>query len=196
MLLVGSAAQGPGMQQWLAPLLACRAAGLQLDALFVADPSNSYYLQDPTGAWGGIAYYEELVSRHARHYTRVLLVGSSMGASAALLHAHLGCRALAFAPRVDLGASHGAYVPEAARHAGLRHTLASLGRLEGVASVHVGRGNYVDVAQVQAVAHCPSVRLVQHATFHHNVPAFLEREGLLVPLIKSEIVELLVNERT
>ena len=45
LLLVAFAAQGPGMQQWLAPVLGCRSSGVQLDALFVADPSNSYYLQ-------------------------------------------------------------------------------------------------------------------------------------------------------
>ena len=49
LLLVAFAAQGAGMQQWVAPCAATRAAGMQLDALYVADPSNSYYLQDPSG---------------------------------------------------------------------------------------------------------------------------------------------------
>ena len=47
MLLIAFSAQGPGMQQWHAPAAALRAWGLQLDALYVADPSNSFYLQDP-----------------------------------------------------------------------------------------------------------------------------------------------------
>jgi len=33
------------MQQWAAPCSAVRAAGVALDALYLADPSNSYYLQ-------------------------------------------------------------------------------------------------------------------------------------------------------
>eukprot|EP00966_Prymnesium_polylepis_P102387 2371932-Prymnesium_polylepis.1 len=31
--------------QWVAPCAAARAAGVALDTLYVADPSNSYYLQ-------------------------------------------------------------------------------------------------------------------------------------------------------
>ena len=191
LLLVAFAAQGPGMQQWLAPVLTCRASGLALDALFVADPSNSYYLQDPGGAWDGVRYYERLVARHAAGYQHVLLIGSSMGASAALLHAHLGSRAIAFAPRVDLSASHGAYVPDGARAAGLAHTRRSLRALRGHADVHVGRCNYVDVAQVAPIAHEASVRVHTHNTYHHNVPAYLEREGRLGPMVKAACVELL-----
>ena len=51
----------------------------------------------------------------------------------------------------------------------------------------------VDVAQVRSVAHLSSVRVVQHATFHHNVPAYLEREGLLVPMVRSEVVGLVLG---
>ena len=32
---------------------------------------------------------------------------------------------------------------------------------------------------------------VEHPTFHHNVPMFLEREDELVPLLKRELLELL-----
>jgi hypothetical protein len=35
-----------------------------------------------------------------------------------------------------------------------------------------------------------AVVVVEHDTFHHNVPMHLEREGLLVPLLKRELVEL------
>ena len=138
-----------------------------------------------------------MVAAHAAPYAgRVLLIGSSMGASACLLHCHLGSRAIAFAPRVDLAASHGAYVPEAARSGGLAHTRSSLRRMDGVAKVHVGRCNYVDVAQVESVRDEASVEVHAHATFHHNVPAYLEREGRLVPMIKRECVELLLKSRT
>ena len=36
--------------------------------------------------------------------------------------------------------------------------------------------------------------IVEHATFHHNVPMYLEREGLLVRLFKSECEALLRPE--
>ena len=54
------------MQQWQAAAVApLRALGASLDALFLADPSNSYYLQDPGGGWGGIAHFSELVRRES-----------------------------------------------------------------------------------------------------------------------------------
>ena len=59
----------------------------------------------------------------------------------------------------------------------------------------VGRMNYVDRAQVDHVRHVPRVRVVEHPTFHHNVPAFLERTGALVTLLKAELLALLLEER-
>ena len=57
--------------------------------------------------------------------------------------------------------------------------------------VHVGAGNAVDMMQARLVAHAPGLDLHEHDTFHHNVPMFLEREGLLVPLLKRELLALL-----
>ena len=117
-----------------------------------------------------------------------------MGASACLHHCDLASRAVAFAPRVDLSASHGAYIPQGAREAGLQRTTSALNNLHahgGVCTLHAGRTNYVDMAQVTHVAHMPSVAVEAWPTFHHNVPAFLEREGRLVPLIKRELAALL-----
>ena len=66
MLLVAFSAQGPGIQQWqVAALAPLRALGASLDALYLADPSNSYYLQDPGGGWAGIAHFSELVRRES-----------------------------------------------------------------------------------------------------------------------------------
>ncbi|EOD05434.1 hypothetical protein EMIHUDRAFT_199173 [Emiliania huxleyi CCMP1516] len=45
--------------------------------------------------------------------------------------------------------------------------------------------------QARLVAHAPGLALHEHDTFHHNVPMFLEREGLLVPLLKRELLALL-----
>ena len=58
------------MQQWHAPCAAVRAAGVQLDTLYVADPSNSFYLQDPSGSWQGLAHYDAILRRHAAPYGR------------------------------------------------------------------------------------------------------------------------------
>lgn len=187
-LLVAFSAQGPGVQQWQAPAAALRSSGLQLDVLFVADPSNSFYLQDPSGDWDGMAYFEALVRRHAARYDGcVLIVGSSMGATAALQHARLASRTLSFAPRVDLALSHGAFVPHAARAASLAAIANGLAELPAsVVAVHVGAHNHVDALQVAAVPSSQAVHVVEHDTFHHNVPAHLESLGELVPLLRDE----------
>ena len=121
----------------------------------------------------------------------MLLLGSSMGATAALMHAHLAHRVLAFGPRVDLQLTHGAYVPAACQRACAEAIASALRGGLGRVAVHVGRQNAVDVMQADMVRGSPAVTVVEHETFHHNVPMFLEREGALVPLLKRELLELL-----
>ena len=192
-LLVAFSAQGPGMQQWHAPAAALRATGLQLDALYVADPSNSFYLQDPSGGWRGLEHFAAILCPVVERYAgRVLIVGSSMGATAALQHCSLAARTLSFAPRVDLALSHGSFVPVAARAACLEAVAnATAKSCPGSVVVHVGTGNHVDMAQAATVRDAPNVRVVEHETFHHNVPAYLEGEGELVSLLKAEILSVL-----
>ena len=43
------------------------------------------------------------------------------------------------------------------------------------------------MAQVASVAGLASVHVVEHDTFHHNVPQFLQQQGELVPLLKDEM---------
>ena len=95
-LLVAFSAQGPGIQQWQAAAVApLRALGASLDALYLADPSNSYYLQDPGGGWGGIAHFSELVRRestprythtHALVPRTIRMYGARSGAMARVSH--------------------------------------------------------------------------------------------------------------
>ena len=190
-LLVAFAAQGPGMQQWAVPAAAARAAGAQLDALYVADPSNSYYLQDPSGGWRGVEYYARLLAEHADGYAKVLLVGSSMGATAVLQHAQRADRVLAFGPRLDLRLTHGSFVAERAKGSCASAISAALDETRGSVAVHVGGGNLEDMTQARALRGRRGVVVVEHDTFHHNIPMFLEREQALVPLLKRELVEMM-----
>lgn len=116
-LVVAFAGQGVGNQQWASPCAAVRAAGIALDALYLADPSNSYYLQCPAGKWQGIDHFGKVISEYAQHYTKVMLVGSSMGGTAALVHARAGGRVLAFGPKVCMDRTHGSYLPSDVRDA-------------------------------------------------------------------------------
>ena len=236
LLLVAFAAQGPGMQQWASPTAAIRSAGLSIDTLYLADPSNSYYMCGPTtaehrknddtvqtehdgvvmqpehhphaqrpqiatgGTTPGLSYYAELIETHAQHYNKVMIVGSSMGATAALMHANLAHRVLAFGPRIDLEHTHGSFLDPSLRAACTDQVMCALQRIGGdeskvnpTVSVHVGAGNLEDVLQARLVERLSAVRVVQHDTFQHNVPMHLEREGLLVPLLKQELLALMLE---
>ena len=186
-LLVAFAAQGPGLQQWVAPCSAARAAGVQLDTLYLADPSNSYYQQDPTGGWGGHSHFEAIVREHGQHYGKVLMISSSMGATAALQHAALADRVLAFGPRAALHSTHGSFVPEHAQRACADAIRRALEAARRSVAVHVGTGNLLDMQQAGLVRGMPGVEVAEHDTFHHNVPMHLEREGLF----KRELLTLL-----
>ena len=150
------------MQQWgMAAVGPLRAAGVPLDALYLADPSNSYYLQDPSGGWGGIRHYDALVRAHAAHYDTVLMVGSSMGGTAALVHASLATRVLSFGPKVELVRCHGCFLPEGAR-AACHAAIAANATAERACSVaiHVGSGNLEDVLQAERVGKRPSASVI------------------------------------
>ena len=50
------------------------------------------------------------------------------------------------------------------------------------------------ILQADCLRSLPAVDVVEHDTFHHNVPMFLEREGLLIPLLKRECLALLLPQ--
>ena len=135
----------------------------------------------------GPEYYARLIRSASQGYDRVLMLGSSMGATAALVHAPLAHRVLAFGPRVSLERTHGSFLPAAARAECTRSVRAALHALStrgGSAAVHFGRDNLEDVVQAECVAAlaaaacaatgCSSaVSLVAHDTFQCADPAAL-----------------------
>ena len=46
--------------------------------------------------------------------------------------------------------------------------------------------------QVNFVRGVGDVNIVEHETYHHNVPQFLQQRGELVPLLKRELVRCLM----
>ena len=86
---------------------AVEAAAVGFDVLYVADVTRSWY--HGGGIGGGTASNDEAerswregIERVAGRYARVLNLGDSMGASAALLFAEVADHAMAFCPQVDL----------------------------------------------------------------------------------------------
>ena len=69
------------------------------DVLYIVDPSRSWY---QGGSDGGFEYYRDRLRRYTARYSHVVMVGDSMGATAALMCADLATTVLAFCPQVDL----------------------------------------------------------------------------------------------
>ena len=64
-----------------------RRAGLRVDFAHVVDPAQSWYLQDPAGAWQGAAYFRRQLSDICAPYAKVRAVdpaGSSSGVAGVL----------------------------------------------------------------------------------------------------------------
>jgi hypothetical protein len=61
----------------------------QYDTLFLTDPAQCFYLQDPNYQWQGLIYYRNLVEIYSRLYQRVILIGASLGGSMVCMCADL-----------------------------------------------------------------------------------------------------------
>lgn len=73
----------------------------QFDALFLTDPSQCFYLQDPHYNWQGLTYCRNLVKLYSTLYKRVILIGASLGGSMVCMCADLSTISIAFNPILD-----------------------------------------------------------------------------------------------
>lgn len=72
------------------------------DTLFVVDASRDWYgIGDPAT----YQYFTERIAAYSKDYTKVVMIGDSMGASAALAYSPLATCVLAFCPQSDLSIS-------------------------------------------------------------------------------------------
>ena len=94
----------------------------KFDALFFTDPAQCFYLQDPEYQWDGIEYYRRLIEIYSTLYSRVILIGASLGGSIVCMCADLATLSIAFNPILDptlLGIAWrfmGAYCPSRQAH--------------------------------------------------------------------------------
>jgi hypothetical protein len=78
-----------------------RGVNDQFDALFLTDPAQCFYLQDPDYHWQGLTYYRNLVELYSTLYERVILIGASLGGSMVCMCADLATLSIAFNPILD-----------------------------------------------------------------------------------------------
>jgi len=165
------------------------------DVLYVVDPARQWYgnnEQDGAGAMpdsaasASLQYYYDRLEQYTRQYKHVIMMGDSMGATAALLFAPLATHVLAFCPQVDLstscmrpGCSDGAL-------AGLRErVLGAVGRARGRVVAYCGTWQH-DLDQANLL---PGAK-VTHKVFSldsHRLTVHLDRQGKLLPLVQEAV---------
>lgn len=72
------------------------------DHLFLIDPLQSWYLNDPDRHWTGIEWYSKELKQHTEKYPgKVLFIGNCMGATGCLLLSNLAQTCLLFNPLIN-----------------------------------------------------------------------------------------------
>eukprot|EP00927_Polykrikos_kofoidii_P060717 TRINITY_DN55639_c0_g1_i1.p1 TRINITY_DN55639_c0_g1~~TRINITY_DN55639_c0_g1_i1.p1 ORF type:complete len:903 (+),score=153.36 TRINITY_DN55639_c0_g1_i1:123-2711(+) len=191
-LVVTFSSQGAPVAMGLTEVRALRDSLLRVDALYVCDPANAWFLQDPGFRWVGLAYFEAKIKEITSKYRRVFMWGGSMGGSAALLFSHLADCAHAFSPQVDLAITWPSFATAEVREGFRKQLQESVVRCRGPVVVHVGEENHTDVRHASLLP--PSVRVHYHDTANHNTMKHVKLRDKLLPLLKFEVSRLLVGD--
>eukprot|EP01104_Vermistella_antarctica_P020366 TRINITY_DN8694_c0_g1_i1.p2 TRINITY_DN8694_c0_g1~~TRINITY_DN8694_c0_g1_i1.p2 ORF type:complete len:355 (+),score=85.23 TRINITY_DN8694_c0_g1_i1:1494-2558(+) len=165
----------------------------EADQLFLMDPEQSWYLNDPTRQWKGMEYFNERLAIITKQYQHVMFIGASMGAEAALFYSHHATRAVVFNPMpVDLMreswwrffAKLGTRrVPLELRMAQFEMLRDNIAQCKGVVTVHVSHEPY-DLEQASFIdQYCEVIRHSDCVT--HHMAAHLKSKGELVTTLRS-----------
>jgi hypothetical protein len=177
---------------------------LKVDLLFVTDPSQAFYLRHPSGRWDSGDFYAANLDRISSRYSKVLAIGSSMGATAILhLAGRFTChKAVVFNPLVDLISESrtlfwfgGLRVP-----LDIRRNLPSLiARQFNTHSIsptdcklvaHISRYSKQDQQQKEVLVgrvQQRALQVVYHDASAHVLPKILQERGELVPLLRQTL---------
>ncbi|KAL6779913.1 hypothetical protein ACKKBG_A14280 [Auxenochlorella protothecoides x Auxenochlorella symbiontica] len=175
----------PGVPNWAGALkkVAARPEVAPFDVLFVVDAARAWY----HGGDAGIEEYAGPLRQAASCYRQVVLLGDSMGGTAALLFAGQATKVVAFCPQVDLARSAIRPAGPAPWRAALqRRVEESVAACRGVVDVHVGTWEH-DQEQVQGLG-TGSVVVHVHPVNSHRLSAELARSGELEVIIAGSLM--------
>ena len=187
------------------------AARVGFDVLYVADTARSWYggsgFGDGDAGETAERRWRGAIAEISRRYGRVVHLGDSMGASAALLFADLADVSLAFCPQVDLVSASirpGRSAPWMRRYEGAMIAAVRRAVREG-SKVVVHTGSWAhDVDQAAAVLRGlgsddltafedartgGSVTTVTHHVDNHRLALALEEGGELLPIVRLALHE-------
>ncbi|KIY96630.1 Leucine-rich repeat-containing protein 40 [Monoraphidium neglectum] len=155
------------------------------DVLFVVDPFRDWYRGGDPAAFQS-TYHSRLEAAVAG-YSRVVMVGDSMGATAALLFCRAATAVLAFSPQVDLRtASIRPSRPNEwldALQQNLQDAVAA-----SKARVRILTGTWQhDISQAALLKHHPNVVIKTYAHDDHRLALALARTQKLAPLLQEAI---------
>lgn len=191
-VLVVAFGSAPGVPNWGGLLRRVRNAAASdqeadFDVLYVVDPSRSWY---DGGDAEGMAHWESRLEGVAQRYSRVLYLGDSMGATAALLLAPAATSVHVFCPQVDLSISSirpgegGAWFGALRDRALCSVRSAAAGGTE--ITVHVGNWQH-DLDQAGLLP--PEVvRTRVYSVDSHRLAAALDARGELLSLVRSALL--------
>lgn len=191
-LVVTFSAQGAPVAQGQAEVRALRDSLLPVDSLYVCDPANAWYLQDPRFDWKGLEYFDRKIREITQRYRRVFMWGGSMGGSAALLFANLAHCVHAFSPQTDLAFTWPSFATDDIRELFRSRVQQSVSECHGSVTVHLGEENHNDMRHASALP--ATVRTHLHETANHNTMKHLKGREKLLPLLKFEVLKLLVDK--
>jgi len=170
-------------------------ATFDCDQLYLTDPSQSYYLNDPQGNWNGFEYHNNKLKELTSSYKYVLFIGASMGGSAALLFSHLANGVIAFNPLIDLEGETrfnfriGIYFLPKSLRVSFRQTVCqNIEKGTGVINIHVSNSKE-EIFHTLGLPSKTNVNLY-HDHVNHNLAIYLRNNGKLVPIIKNEVERL------
>jgi len=172
-------------------------SGFDCDKLFVTDPLQSWYLDDPDRHWNGYEYHEKKLRELTSKYENVMFVGNCMGATGALLFSHLATHVVVFNPHVDLTKMKSFFlrmgvkrIPQETfqlfQHQLLRENLSKCKKI----SIHSGSSKN-DLEQLECLEKLceksANLNVYKHDWCNENLPGSLKKKDELIPILqKSE----------
>lgn len=189
-VLVVAFGSAPGVPNWGGLLNRVRLAAEStqekiFDVLYVVDPYRSWY---GGGTSDEFERYNQRLASIVEPYDKVVMIGDSMGATAALLFAHHATAVHAFCPQIDLALSSIRPAKSLEWWGTLRERIMhSVGACQGQITVHVGNWDH-DVKQANLMPmDLSSVQVKVYSVNSHRLALALDTTKKLLPLVRSAI---------
>lgn len=188
-VLVVSFGSAPGVPNWgglLKKLQKNVRDGDSYDVLYVCDVDRSWYASSDASGDQELEFerWSAPLREACEKYERVLYVGDSMGASAALMFAEHATKVLAFCPQVDL---YAASIRPSRSNVWFKRFKGVMmsGLNQSAADIDVHTGSWDHDKDQAALLPRDKVKHIVHQVDSHRLALALDGEEKLLPIIKS-----------